>query len=124
MAASAHLELLRRTRSAVARSYELELADLDRRIKELETPATRTPRRGRPSLAVSETSQRAIREIIKVLQAADEPLSPRQLLDPRHNLGMSRPTLQRWLTIAIERGYIERVGHHGRYRVVKEVPPL
>jgi DNA-binding MarR family transcriptional regulator len=113
MATTSNLELLRRLRDAVGRSYELELADLERQIKALE--------RAKP---VSHTSQLAGREhthrLLKMMQQAKEPLPPRELArrlesDPR--------TVSRWLAAAKRQGYVERVDG-ARYRVKQEVPPL
>jgi predicted Rossmann fold nucleotide-binding protein DprA/Smf involved in DNA uptake len=113
MATSSTLELLRRLRDAVARTHELELADLDRRIRELERarPVSHEKRR-----ASSENTHR----LLKVMQQAQEPLPPRELAqrlesDPR--------TVSRWLAAARRQGYVERVAG-ARYQVRKEVPPL
>lgn len=113
MATSSTLELLRRLRETIVRSHELELADLDRRIRELS--------RARP---VSHETRLAGREhthrLLKVMQQAQEPLPPRELArrlesDPR--------TVSRWLAAARRQGYVERVAG-ARYQVTKEVPPL
>jgi predicted Rossmann fold nucleotide-binding protein DprA/Smf involved in DNA uptake len=113
MATTSNLELLRRLRDAVSRSYELELADLERQIKAQE--------RAKP---VSHTLQLAGREhthaLLKIMQQAKEPLPPRELArrlesDPR--------TVSRWLAAAKRQGYVERVDG-ARYQVRKEVPPL
>lgn len=113
MAQPSNLELLRRLRETIVRAHELELADLDRRIKELE--------RARP---VSPAARLAGREhthrLLKVMQQACEPLPPREIAqrlesDPR--------TVSRWLAAAKRQGYVERVAG-ARYQVRKEVPPL
>ena len=113
MATSSTLELLRRLRETIVRSHELELADLDRRIRELS--------RARP---VSHETRLAGREhthrLLKVMQQAQEPLPPRELArrlesDPR--------TVSRWLAAARRQGYVERVAG-ARYQVTMEVPPL
>lgn len=113
MATTSNLELLRRLRATVARTYELELADLDRQIKALE--------RAKP---VAHTSRLAGREhtsaMLKVMQQAKEPLPPREIArrlesDPR--------TVSRWLAAAKRQGYVERVDG-ARYQVRKEVPTL
>lgn len=113
MATSSNLDVLRRLRDAVARASELELADLDRRIKELE--------RARP---VSHAAQLAGREhthrLLKVMQQAQEPLPPRELA---RRLESDARTVSRWLAAARRQGYVERVAG-ARYQVRKEVPPL
>jgi predicted Rossmann fold nucleotide-binding protein DprA/Smf involved in DNA uptake len=113
MATSSNLDVLRRLRDAVARASELELADLDRRIKELE--------RARP---VSHAAQLAGREhmhrLLRVMQQAQEPLPPRELA---RRLESDARTVSRWLATARRQGYVERVAG-ARYQVRKEVPPL
>lgn len=113
MATSSTLELLHRLREAVTRAHELELADLDRRIRELE--------RSRP---VPHETRHAGREhtraMLRVMQAAGAPLPPREIAqrlesDPR--------TVSRWLAAAKRQGYVERVAG-ARYQVTKEVPTL
>jgi hypothetical protein len=113
MATSSTLELLRRLRETVTRAHELELADLDRRIRELE--------RARSPAHVSRLAGREhTHKLLKVMQQAQEPLPPRELAqrlesDPR--------TVSRWLAVARRQGYVERVAG-ARYQVRKEVPPL
>lgn len=113
MAQTSNLELLHRLRDAVARSHELELADLDRQIKALE--------RAKP---VTHTTQLAGREnerrMLQVMQAAKEPLPPREIA---HRLDSNPRTVSRWLCAAKRRGYVERVDG-ARYQVRKEVPAL
>lgn len=113
MATSSNLELLQRLRAAIERAYEFEAADLDRRIKELE--------RAKP---VSHTSTLAGREhthaLLKVMQAAKEPLPPREIA---RRLDSDPRTVSRWLAAARKQGYAERVDG-ARWQVKKEVPPL
>ena len=113
MVQMSNLELLRRLRETIARAHDLELADLDRRIKELS--------RARP---ISHETRLAGREhthrLLRVMQQAGEPLPPRELArrlesDPR--------TVSRWLAAAKRQGYVERV-EGARYQVRKEVPTL
>ena len=113
MATSSNLDVLRRLRAAVARSSELELADLDRRIRELE--------RSRP---VSHETRLAGREhthrLLRVLQQAKEPLPPREIAS---RLETSPQNVSRWLAAAKRQGYVERVAG-ARYQVTREVPQL
>jgi len=113
MATTSNLELLRRLRAAIERSYELELADLDRQIKAQE--------RAKP---VSHTSQLAGREhtsaMLKVMQQAKEPLPPREIAQ---RLEADPKAVSRWLAAAKRQGYVERVDG-ARYQVRKEVPTL
>lgn len=113
MVQTSNLDLLRRTRDAVARATEYELADLDRRIKEAE--------RGRP---LSHKTQLAGREhtnaMLKVMQAAKEPLPPREIA---RRLDSDARTVSRWLAAAKKQGYVERVDG-AKYQVRKEVPQL
>lgn len=113
MAQTSNLELLRRLRDAVERCCALELADLDRRIKEAD--------RARP---LSHASQLAGREhtnaLLKAMQAAKDPLTPREIA---RRLDTDPKTVSRWLAAAKRQGYVERVDR-ARYQVRKEVPPL
>ncbi len=113
MAQTSNLDLLRRTRDAVARAAELELADLDRRIKEAA--------RARP---LSHKTQLAGREhtnaMLKAMQAAKEPLPPREIA---RRLDSDARTVSRWLAAAKKQGYVERVDG-AKYQVRKEVPQL
>jgi len=113
MAQASNLEILRRLRDAVTRVYELELADLNRRIKEGE--------RARP---LSHTSQLAGREhteqMLRVMQAAKEPLPPREIA---RRLDSDARTVSRWLAAAKKKGWVERVDG-AKYAVRKEVPTL
>ena len=80
MAQTSNLELLRRLRDAVARANELELADLDRQIRELD----------RARLAAHTTRDAGNEHtiaLLKVLQQAPEPLPPREIAS---RLGSSR----------------------------------
>lgn len=113
MAQTSNLELLRRLRDVVERNSELELADLDRRIKEAE--------RAKP---ISHKTQLAGREhthkLLKAMQAAKVALTPREIAqridsDPR--------TVSRWLAVARRQGYVERI-EGAKYRVREEVPTL
>lgn len=113
MAQTSNLELLRRLRDVVERNGELELADLDRRIKEAE--------RSKP---ISHKTQLAGREhthkLLKAMQAAKVALTPREIAqridsDPR--------TVSRWLAVARRQGYVERIDG-AKYRVREEVPTL
>ena len=113
MAQTSNLELLRRLRDVVERNSELELADLDRRIKDAE--------RARP---VSHETQLVSREhtnrLLKVMQQAKEPLTPREIA---RRLESDARTVSRWLAAAKKRGYVERVDG-AKYQVRKEVPAL
>ena len=113
MAQASNLEILRRLRDAVTRVYELELADLNRRIKESE--------RAKP---LSHTSQLAGREhteaMLKVMQAAKEPLPPREIA---RRLDSDARTVSRWLAAAKKKGWVDRVDG-AKYQVRKEVPTL
>jgi DNA-binding MarR family transcriptional regulator len=113
MAQASNLEILRRLRDAVTRVYELELADLNRRIKEGE--------RAKP---LSHTSQLAGREhteaMLKVMQAAKEPLPPREIA---RRLDSDARTVSRWLAAAKKKGWVDRVDG-AKYQVRKEVPTL
>lgn len=113
MAQTSNLDLLRRTRDAIARAAELELADLDRRIKE----AVRAkPLSHTTQLAGHEHTERMLR----VMQQAREPLPPREIA---RRLDSDARTVSRWLAAAKKRGYVERVDG-ARYQVRKEVPQL
>jgi DNA-binding MarR family transcriptional regulator len=113
MAQASNLEILRRLRDAVTRVYELELADLNRRIKEGE--------RAKP---LSHTSQLAGREhteaMLKVMQAAKEPLPPREIA---RRLDSDARTVSRWLAAAKKKGWVDRVDG-AKYQVRREVPTL
>ena len=109
------LELLRQLREAVVRAHELKLADLDRRIKELE--------RARPASQARQRTGRGHEHqhaLLKAMQQAPEPLPPREIA---RRLDTTPKTASRWLAAARRRGYVERVGD-GRYAVVREVPQL
>ena len=113
MAKKHDLEMLRTLLVQCDRIYELERADLVRRIKELE--------HAKP---VSHETQLAGRErtnrLLKAMQEAREPLPPRDLAQ---RLGTTPQTVSRWLAAAKRQGYVERVDG-ARYQVRKEVPPL
>lgn len=113
MATLSTLEMLRKLLAQCDRIYELEHADLVRRIKEAE--------RARP---VSHETQLVSREhtnrLLKVMQQAKEPLPPREIA---HRLGSDPRTVSRWLAAAGKRGYAERVDG-ARWQIKKEVPPL
>lgn len=113
MAQLSNLELLRRLREVVERNSELELADIDRRIKEAE--------RAKP---VSHASQLAGREhtlkLLKAMQSAKVALTPREIAQ---RIESDPKTVSRWLAAAKKQGYVERVDG-ARYQVRKEVPTL
>jgi predicted Rossmann fold nucleotide-binding protein DprA/Smf involved in DNA uptake len=113
MAQQSNLDLLRKLLDQCERIYELERADLTRRIKEAE--------RARP---LSHTTQLAGREhterMLRVMQQAGGPLPPR---DIARRLDSDARTVSRWLAAAKKRGYVERV-EGAKYQVRKEVPPL
>jgi len=113
MATSSNLEVLRRLRDAVARAYELELADLDRQIKALE--------RAKPVFHATQLAGREQeRALLRAMQQAKEPLPPREIAQ---RLDTTPKTVSRWLAAARRRGFVERVDG-ARYQVRKEVPPL
>ncbi|MGH9423321.1 MAG: hypothetical protein ACRD3J_25330 [Thermoanaerobaculia bacterium] len=113
MATLSNLELLRRLRDVVERNSALELADLDRRIKEVE--------RAKP---VSHTSQLKGREhthkLLKAMQQSKTPLTPREIA---HRIESDPKTVSRWLAAAKRQGYVDRVDG-ARYQVRQEVPTL
>lgn len=113
MAQQSNVDLLRKLLDQCDRIYELERADLTRRIKEAE--------RTRP---LSHKTQLAGREhtnaMLKVMQAAKEPLPPREIA---RRLDNDARTVSRWLAAAKKQGYVERVDG-AKYQVRKEVPQL
>ena len=113
MAALSNLEMLRLLLAQCDRIYELERADLVRRIKEAE--------RTKP---VSHASQLAGREhtnrLLKVMQAAKDPLPPREIA---RRLESDPKTVSRWLAAAKRCNFVERVDG-ACWQVRKEVPPL
>jgi len=113
MAQTSTLELLRRLRAVVERNSELELADLDRRIKDAE--------RSKPLRHTTQIAGREhTKEMLKVMQAAKEPLPPREIA---RRLDSDPRTVSRWLAAAKRQGYVERVDG-AKYQVRKEVPQL
>jgi predicted Rossmann fold nucleotide-binding protein DprA/Smf involved in DNA uptake len=113
MAALSNLELLRKLLEQCDRLHELERADLVRQIKDAE--------RSKP---VSHASQLAGREhthkLLKVMQAAKEPLPPREIA---RRLESEPRTVSRWLAAAKRCNFVERVDG-ARYQVRMVVPPL
>jgi DNA-binding IclR family transcriptional regulator len=73
---------------------------------------------------VSHATQRAGRDneraLLRVMQAAKEPLPPREIA---RRLESDPKTVSRWLAAAKRQGYVERVDG-ARYQVRKEVPQL
>jgi DNA-binding MarR family transcriptional regulator len=113
MAQQSNLDLLRKLLDQCERIYELERADLTRRIKEAE--------RAKP---LSHTTQLAGREhteqMLRVMQQAKEALPPREIA---RRLDSDARTVSRWLAAAKRRGWVERVDG-AKYRVREEVPAL
>ena len=114
MAQTSNLDLLRKLLDQCERIYELERADLTRRIKEAE--------RARPGSHGRQPGQRHEHEraLLRIMQQAKEPLPPREIAQ---RLDATPKTVSRWLAAAKRRGYVERVGG-ARYQVTKEVPLL
>ena len=117
MVQMSNLELLRRLRETLVRAHDLELADLDRRIKEL---SRARPVSHETRLAGREHTREHTHRLLRSMQQAGESLPPRELArrlesDPR--------TVSRWLAAAKRQGYVERVAG-AKYQVRKEVPTL
>lgn len=118
-------DLLRRQKELFKHFLELEreIADLDRQIIAAGTPALappKTPRRvSRPSAANHGISD-VVRETLRVLQLAGEPLAPRELAA---RMGVDPQIVSRYLAKALKLKLVER-GDHARYRVISAVPTL
>jgi chromatin segregation and condensation protein Rec8/ScpA/Scc1 (kleisin family) len=110
--------LLRRYRDAHRQYVELEreLADLDRQIVASDRSSTRPRRRRATPGAVSDE----IRAVLRVLQAAEAPLPPREVAS---RLDITPKTASRRLARALHLGYVERAGQ-ASYRVADAVPSL
>lgn len=110
--------LLRRYRD-VHRHYvelERELADLDHQILATGRPGARARRRAAGPTPVSDE----LRAVLRVLQAAEAPLPPREVAS---RLGVPPKTASRRLARAVHLGYVECAGQ-ARYRVADAVPSL
>ncbi len=109
--------LLRRYRDAHRQYVELErvLADLDHQILAAGRPSAKPRRRAEPIAANDE-----LRAVLRVLQAAEAPLPPREVAS---RLGVPPKTASRHLSRAVRLGYVERAGQ-ARYRVADAVPSL
>ena len=121
MATAANLVLLRKLRETTRRLLELELADYDRQINESERVQRRSIEDGRRTVRKAPGSAKE-NEVI-MLRAMQEAGAPLRASEIQARLGVSRPTVARWLTSTLRQGFIERVDG-ARYRVKKEVPPL
>jgi hypothetical protein len=110
--------LLRRYRDVHRRYVELErdLADLDRQILASGRPGARARRRAAEPTPVSDE----LRAVLRVLQAAEAPLPPREVAS---RLDITPKTASRRIARALHLGYVERAGQ-ARYRVADAVPSL
>ena len=116
-----NLANLRRLRETTQRLYELEIADLDRQIKAIESadrprvPGVRTGQSER-----IEGSQLAV---LRAMQAAGEPLRAGQICEL---VGADQPSIARWLKLLAKQGFVTVSGTRSgtRYAVAKEVPTL
>lgn len=109
--------LLRKYRDAHRQYVELErvLADLDRQIVAAGRPLK--PHRRRTE-SVGATDE--LRAVLRVLQAAEAPLPPREIAS---RLGVETVIVSRRLARARRLGYVEQTGK-ARYRVATAVPSL
>ena len=78
-------------------------------------PSAKPRRRAEPIAANDE-----LRAVLRVLQAAEAPLPPREVAS---RLGVPPKTASRHLSRAVHLGYVERAGQ-ARYRVADAVPSL
>jgi len=110
--------LLRRYRDVHCHYVELEreLADLDRQILATGRSGARPRRRVAAPSPVSDE----LRAVLRVLQAAESPLPPREVAS---RLDVTPKTASRRLARAVHLGYVERAGQ-ARYRVADTVPSL
>jgi len=114
-----NLPVLLRRYKDVHRHYvelERELADLDRQILATGRPGARPRRRAAGPPPVSDE----LRAVLRVLQAAQAPLPPREVAS---RLGVPPKTASRRLARALHLGYVERAGQ-ASYRVADAVPSL
>ena len=111
------LPVLLRKYKEIYRRYlktEHELADLDRQI--LATSSRPAKRRRRTTQVVGS----AIREMLRVMREANEPLPPREIAS---RLNVKAIVVSQRLARAVKLGYVERAGN-ARYRVADAVPSL
>jgi hypothetical protein len=118
--------LLRRQKELFKQFLELEreIADLDQQIIAAGTSshaATHAPpgRNSRPRKAKYGVSD-SVREILRILQQAGEPLTPRELA---LRMGVEPKVASRYLAGALKLRLVERLPNF-RYRVISAVPTL
>lgn len=123
MAKPTNLVVLRKLRETTQRLYELEIADLDRQIKAIES-AERPRILGIPGLREPGSSQDKDLAVLRAMQAAGEPLRAVQI---REIVDAPQPSIARSLKSLTKQGFVTCVGgtrNGTRYAVAKEVPKL
>lgn len=110
--------LLRKYRDAHRQYVELErvLTDLNRQIVATGSSGTRPRRHRAEPLAANDE----LRAVLRVLQAAEAPLPPREITA---RLSVETTIVSRRLARARRLGYVEQV-RRARYRVSSAVPSL